>query len=475
MEDVIIIGAGIIGTTIARELSKYNLNIVVVDKKSDISEGVSKSNSGLIHSGHDCEPNKLKAKFNVRGNEMYTQLCEELDIPFRRNGALVLCFNENEHNKIESLYQRSIENGVPDVSIIFKEEILKLEKNIKDNIYSALYVKTAGIISPYEATIAFAENANTNGVKFKLETEVLNIIKKDEIFEVDTNKGLLKSKIIVNASGLFSDEINNMLSNKKYKIVPRKGEYVLLDKTTKHIVDKTCFPLPTKLGKGILVTPTVHNNILVGPSSIDVDDKEDNSTTGDMLEHVLQAGEHTVNSIPRGKIITSFSGLRAGLEDEEDFVVGESCDVPNLINALGINSPGLSAAPAIAEYIGEIIVTKLNPSKKENFISKRQGIKNFGHLTEEEQINLIKKNKDYAKIICRCEGITLGEILDSINRPLGATTVDGVKRRTRLSMGRCQGGFCTSKVIEILAKELGLDIASVSKFGNGSNIIVGGE
>ncbi len=475
MQDIIIVGAGIIGTAVARELSKYNLTITVLDKRSDISEGTSKANSGLIHSGHDCEPNTKKAKFNVRGNELYTKLCDDLEIPFRRNGALVLCFNEEEHYKIEKLYERAKINNVPDVSIIYKDEILDIEKNINDNVYSALYAKTAGIISPYEATIAFAENANRNGVEFKLNTEVLSIKKGDDTFEVTTDKGLLKSKILINASGLYSDEINNMLSNKKYKIVPRKGEYVLLDKTAKYLSDKTLFPLPTKLGKGILITPTVHDNILVGPSSLDIDDKKDITTTRIMLEHILKSGESTIKSIPVNKIITSFAGLRAGLDDEYDFVVEESNDVENLINTIGINSPGLSAAPAIAEYIGEIIFNKLKPIKKDNFIEKRSAIKMFSHLSEEEQERLVKENKDYGKIICRCESITLGEILESINRPLGATTIDGIKRRTRLSMGRCQGGFCTSKVIEILANELNVEVREITKFGQGSNILVRSE
>ncbi len=474
MLDVVIVGAGIVGTTVARELSKFNLKVLVVDKKVDISEGTTKANSGLIHSGHDCEVDSLKAKFNVRGNELYTKLCDDLEIPFRRNGALVLCFNKDEHNKIEELYERAIKNGVKDVSIIFKDEILELEKNINDNVYSALYAKTAGIISPYEAAIAFAENAHTNGVDFKLNTEVLSITKVDGNFEVETNNGLLKSKILINASGLFADEINNTLSEKKYKTIPRKGEYVLLDKTAKYLSDKTLFPLPTKLGKGILVTPTVHDNMLVGPSSLDIDDKQDKGTTGEMLEFILKCGASTVKDIPRNKIITSFAGLRSGLEDEYDFVVEESKDVENLINALGINSPGLSAAPAIAEYIADIVVNKLKPSKKDDFVEKRNAIKMFGHMSEEEQMKLVKENKNYGKIICRCEGITLGEILDSINRPLGATTIDGIKRRTRLSMGRCQGGFCTSKVIEILAKELNIDVTKVSKFDNNSNILVGG-
>ncbi len=471
MEDVIIVGAGIIGTAIARELSKFDLKVTVIEKNTDLSEGTSKANSGLIHSGHDCKPNTQKAKFNKRGNELYTKLCEDLEIPFRRNGALVLCFNEEEHYKIEELYERAKVNNIPDVSIIYKDDILKLEENINNNIYSALYAKSAGIVSPYEATVAFGENAYINGVQFKLNTKVVDIKKVNDIFEVSTNSEVLKTKILINSAGVYADEINNILSSKKYKITPRKGEYILLDNVAKYLTDKTLFPLPTEKGKGILITPTVHNNILLGPSSLNIEDKEDISTTKDVMDYVLKSVESTISDIPIDKIITSFSGLRASIEGEYDFVVGESSDVENFINTLGINSPGLSAAPAIGEYVKEIVVNKLKPKEKDNFIEKRSSIKVFNELTEKEQIELVKENKNYGKIICRCESVTLGEILDSINRPLGATTVDGIKRRTRLTMGRCQGGFCTSKVLEILAKELNVDIKEVTKFGEGSNIL----
>ncbi len=472
MQDVVIIGAGIIGCATARELSKFELNITVVDKKSDVSEGTSKANSGLIHSGHDCLPGTLKAELNVKGNAMYEQLCEDLEIPFRRNGALVLCFNEEQHDKIEELYKKALANNVPDVSIIFKEEILKLEPSVKDNVYSALYAKSAGVISPYEATIALAENSVVNGVEFKMNTEVIDIINIDGGFHIVTNNGTIDTKYVINAAGIKSDEINNIISGKKYELFARKGEYILFDRSAKRLVERTLFQLPTKLGKGILVTPTVHDNVFIGPSSNDIENKDDLSTNGEVMESVFESANKVVNGISRREIITSFSGLRANFKnDYYDFIIEELEDNKGFINAVGINSPGLSAAPAIAEKISKMVVDGINPLEKTNFVPKRKRITVFSELSIEEQNKLIAENDSYGKIICRCETVTEGEILDSIRRPLGATTLDGVKRRTRSSMGRCQGGFCTSRILEILAREKEIDITEVTKFGGESRIL----
>ncbi len=263
-----------------------------------------------------------------------------------------------------------------------------------------------------------------------------------------------------------------MVSNTKYEIEPRKGEYILFDRSAKHLVDKTIFPLPTKLGKGILVTPTVHDNVFIGPSSEDIGDKQSFDTTAETMEKIFESANNTVKGISRREIITSFAGLRANLKDDYyDFVIGEADGCKGFINAVGVNSPGLSAAPAIAEMIREMVVNNLNPSLKENFIETRKRITPFSELSDDEKNALIKENKAYGKMICRCESVTEGEILESIRRPLGATTIDGVKRRTRLSMGRCQGGFCTSKVLDILAKELNVDITEITKFGGNSNIL----
>ncbi|MFV0504790.1 MAG: NAD(P)/FAD-dependent oxidoreductase [Lachnospirales bacterium] len=472
MLDVIIIGAGIVGTAAALELSKFKLNTIVIDKRSDVSEGTSKANSGLVHSGHDCEPNTLKAKLNVRGNFLFTELCKDLEIPFRRNGAFVLCFQKEKHNEIEKLYNKAMENKVPDVSIIYHDEILKLEPNINDIVYSALYAKTAGIISPYEATIAFAENSRENGVEYKLNTKVTNIKKIENGYKVETNNGNFETKVVINSAGVYSDEINNMVSENKYKLKPRKGEYILFDRTAKHLLDKTIFQLPTELGKGILVSPTVHNNVFIGPSSIDIEDKDSLTTNSDVMNSVFESASKVVNGISRREIITSFAGLRANFEDGYgDFIVEEANDLKGFINALGINSPGLSAAPAIGEMLCQMAIDILKPEKNPNFKNKRKRITVFNDLSDEEKNNLIKENKSYGKIVCRCESVTEGEILDSIHRPLGATTIDGVKRRTRLGMGRCQGGFCTSKIIEILGKELNTDRENITKFGSKSFIL----
>ncbi len=473
MEDVIIIGAGIIGCATARELSKYKLDITVLEKRCDVSEGTSKANSGLIHSGHDCEPGTLKAELNVRGNFMYGQLCDELEIPFRRNGALVLCFSEDDHYKIEKLYEKALKNKVPDVSIIMRDEVLRLEPNINKDVYSALYAKSAGIISPYEATIAFAENSVVNGVKYQMNTEVQNIVKIEGGYQIITNKNVFRAKCVINAAGIRSDEINNIISEKKYELFARKGEYVLFDRSSKHLVDKTIFQLPSKLGKGILVTPTVHDNVFIGPSSNDIDNKTDLGTNAEVMESIFESANKVINGISRREVITSFAGLRANFKDDYyDFVIEEAQNNKGFINAVGINSPGLSAAPAIAEKISRMVIDYLNPVINAEFVSKREKIKIFSELTIEEQNELIKQNESYGKIICRCESITEGEIIDSIRRPLGATTLDGIKRRTRTSMGRCQGGFCTSKVLEILAREKKIDITQVTKFGGKSSVLL---
>jgi Predicted dehydrogenase len=476
MYDVLIIGAGVTGSAVARELSRYQLKIAVIEKNNDICEGTSKANSGIVHAGFDAKAGSLKARLNLEGNRLMEELAAELDIPFRRNGSLVLCFSEQEREQLEKLYQNGIQNKVPDLKILDATEVRKLEPNITEEAVAALYAPTGGIICPFTLTIALAENASVNGVEFLLEQRVEQIERikdeKSDYYKIRTEKGILETRTIVNAAGVYADEFHNMVSSRKLKITARKGEYCLFDKTASQIVDKTVFQMPSALGKGILVTPTIHGNLMIGPSAFDMEDKEMNNTTAQGLEEIMKKAGRSIKNIPYRQIITSFCGLRAH-EQGEDFVIGEAEDAPGFIDAAGIESPGLTCAPAIGRYITGILVNRLRPEKKEDFVPTRKGIHNIMQLTKEEREKRISENPAYANIICRCENITEGEILEAIHRPLGAKTLDGIKRRTRAGMGRCQAGFCTPKTMEILAREQGVDLADITKFGLESKLITG--
>lgn len=472
MFDVIIIGAGVIGCSAARELSKYDIKTCVLEKHEDVACGTSKANSAIVHAGFDAKPGSLKAKLNVKGNAMFDKLSEELDFPFKRNGSLVLCFEEENIGKLEDLMKQGIENGVPDLRIIAGDELRKMEPSLSKEVYAALYAPTGSITCPYEMTIAFAENAYTNGVKFEFDTEVKEIIKKEECFVINTNKGEFKAKAVINAAGVFSDDINNMISDKTLKIIGRKGEYCLFDKTAGKTVSHTIFQLPTKMGKGVLVTPTVDGNLLIGPNAVDIDERSDVNTTREGLDDIVLKAQRSIKEIPMNQVITSFSGIRAHVESD-DFIIGEAEDAENFINAAGIESPGLSSAPAIACMLAEIVAGKLNSKKNEKFNPIRKGIPKFRDLNNEQRKKLIAECPDYGKIICRCETVTEGEIVNAIRRPLGAKSVDGVKRRTRAGMGRCQSGFCLTRVVDILARELGIAKTEVTKFGGESKLLIG--
>lgn len=472
MFDVTIIGAGVIGCNAARELSKYKLNICVVEKGADVAEGTTKANSAIVHAGFDAKPGTMKGKLNAKGNAMFDKLSKELDFPFNRNGSMVLCFDENSMEKLEDLKKQGELNGVPGIEILDKEQIRKFEPNLSENVVAALYVPTGGIVCPYEMTIALAENALMNGTEFKFNTEVKNIEKNNGYFTIKTNNEDIETRLIINAAGLFSDSINNMVSANKIHITPRKGEYCLFDKAVGDTVKRTIFQLPTKMGKGILVTPTIDGNLLIGPNALDIDDKSDVATTQSGMDEILSKAKLSLKEIPMRYIITSFSGLRAH-SDADDFIIGEAEDVENFINAAAIESPGLSSAPSIAEMLKEIVVEKLSPDKKDDFNPIRIGIPKFREMNNEERQELIEKNSAYGKMVCRCETVTEGEIIEAIRRPLGARTLDGLKRRTRAGMGRCQAGFCTPKLVSILARELNIPEEEVTKFGRESKVLIG--
>ena len=433
MYDVAVIGAGVTGSAIARELARYQAKICVLEKGEDVCTGTSKANSAIVHGGFDAVTGSLKAKMNVLGNEMMTQISEELDVPFKRNGALVLCFDETDKPGLQELYERGVANGVKDLRIIGREEVLEMEPNVSDEVVAALYAPTAGIVCPFHMNIAFAENAYANGVEFRFNTEVQEIRKLEEGFELHTGKGIYTAKYVVNAAGVYADVFHNMVSEKKIHITPRRGDYCLLDKSAGKHVSRTIFALPGKYGKGILVTPTVHGNLLVGPTAIDVEDREGTNTTREGLDQVISKSGMSVKNIPMRQVITSFAGLRAH-EDGHEFIIEEVEDAKGFIDCAGIESPGLSSAPAIGVMVADILKEKMGLEEKEDFIATRKGILNPEELTKEERIALIKENPAYGNIICRCEMITEGEIIDAIRRPLGARSLDGVKRRTRAGM-----------------------------------------
>lgn len=472
MYDVIIIGAGVTGSAIARELSRFQLNILVIEKEEDVCCGTSKANSGIVHSGIDCKPGTLKARMNILGNEKMEALSKELDFPFRQNGSLILCFSGEDRPRLNKLYEQGIANGIPGIRIVEKEELHELEPNVSDEAVAAVYAPTGGIVCPFGLNIAMAENAAENGAVFRFNTEVTDILKIPEGYLLTTSGKELRGKCIVNAAGVYADRFHNMVSARKIHIIPRLGEYCLLDKAAGGLVEKTIFQLPTRLGKGVLVTPTVHGNILIGPTARDSDDRESTDTTAEGLAQVIESAKRSVPDLPIRQVITSFCGSRAH-EEGGEFILGEPEDAPGFFDAAGIESPGLTSAPAIGCYLAELICHRLSPAENPNFNGRRKGILNPKTLPAEAYAQLIREQPAYGNIICRCETVTEGEILDAIHRPLGAKSLDGIKRRTRAGMGRCQSGFCSPKVMEILAREYQISPLEITKSGEGANMIAG--
>ncbi len=469
--DVAVIGAGVSGAMIARELSKYNLKIALFEKANDVAMGASKANSGIVHAGFDAVPGSLKAKLNVDGCALMPQTCKDLSVPYKNNGSLVVAFSDKEMKTVWELYYRGIANKVPGMEIIDKTELQIMEPNISDEAVGALLAKTAGIVCPYELTIAAAEVACENGVELFRNCRVAGTETTDDCVIMTTTVGKFKAKYIINATGVHSGHVAQRAGDNSINIIARKGEYYLLDKSVGNLVSKTIFQCPSDMGKGILVAPTVDGNLIIGPTAADIPDEDDTSTSLEGLKEVRTLATKSIPSVSTRYAITSFAGLRAH-DASTDFVIGQSKSNPRLINVAGIESPGLSAAPATAKYIEDIIL-KLFPgvTLKEHYNLKRKPPVRFRHMTDEQRAEIIKENPKYGNIICRCETITEGEIVDAIKGPVGAMDVDGVKRRTRAGMGRCQGGFCGSKVVEILARELGCDVDEITKFGRTSRIL----
>ena len=443
-----------------------------MERCSDICEGTSKANSGIVHAGFDATPGTLKAKMNVQGSKRMEALSKELDFSYKRNGSLVLCFEDADRSKLEELLEKAEKNGVEGCQIISGDEVRQMEPQVSDQVVAALYAPAGGIVCPFGLTIALAENACANGVEFFLNQEVQNIVKKDGYYEVCTQDHVYETKLVVNAAGVYADVFHNMVSEQKIQIIPRKGEYCLLDKKVGEFVSHTIFQLPTKYGKGVLVTPTVHGNLMLGPTAVDELDKENIATTARRSGGSAAACGLKYTKPAKTPDYHVICQLRAHTE-KNDFIIEEVADAPGFIDVAGIESPGLSSAPAIGIYVAEMIEKLLPAEDNPEFVSTRKGVVCMEELSMEERHLMIRKNPAYANVICRCEMVTEGEILDAIHRPLGATTLDGVKRRTRAGMGRCQAGFCSPKTVEILARELGCDISEITKKGRNSGFLTG--
>jgi len=472
MFDVSIIGGGVVGGLILRELTKYKLNVCLVEKAGDVAMGASKANSGIVHAGFDAPVGSLKAKFNVEGNKMMEGICAQLGVKFRRNGSLVVAFTEEDFKVINDLKARGEVNGVEGLEIIDQPPLRRMEKNISDEAFAALYAPTGGIVCPYELTIAAIGNAMDNGAKLFTDFEVVDIEKIESGYIVTSKDGQeIASKIVINCAGLHSGEIAKMIGDSDIKIGARKGEYILLDRESGDFVQHTLFFTPTKLGKGILVTQTVDNNILLGPTA--EEDVNSTETSANGLAFVIEKAKQMTKNPPLFNTITSFAGVRA-YSDKHDFIIEESKKAKGFIHCAGIESPGLTASPAIAKYVVENLVGGLLPlEQNEEFNGIRKPDYFFKHLSIEEKNEIIQKDPSYGKIICRCEQVTEGEILRAIRENPPAKDIDGVKRRTRSGMGRCQGGFCQPYVAELIAKERGMSLTNVTKNGKGSNLLTG--
>ena len=451
MYDIIIIGAGVTGCAVARYLSRYEGRMLVLEKAEDVCCGTSKANSAIVHAGFDAAHGSLMAKMNLEGNLMMPQLAKDLDFAFKMNGSLVVCMSEEDLPKLRALYENGVKNGVKELEIVDAKRLHELEPNVSKNAVAALWAPTGGIVCPFNLTIALAENAFANGVEFQFNTEVTGFTWNDGYWTIHTNHGEFETRYVINAAGVYSDVLHNMVSTRKLHITPRRGDYCLLDKNTGAFVSHTIFQLPGKLGKGVLVSPTVHGNTIVGPTAIDIEDREGTNTTAEGLNDLIEKAGATVENLP----------------------IRQAEGAQQFIACAGIESPGLTSSPAIGLHVSELMRDLMGLREKEHFIATRRGVLDPKTLSKEDYQKLIHEKPAYGQIICRCEQVTEGEILDAIHRPLGAKSLDGVKRRTRAGMGRCQAGFCSPRVMEILARELHVDQSEITKCGGASRLIVG--
>lgn len=470
MVDVVIVGGGVCGCSLLYELSRYKLSAVLVEKENDVSVGTTKANSAIVHAGYDPHPGTKMARYNVEGNALVKELCEKLDVPYQQIGSLVLAFDADQDALVRELFDRGTQNGVPGMKVLSAEEVREMEPNVSPEVTSALYAPSAGIVSPWELAIALAETAVKNGAQVELNSEVTSIQPIDGGFRVTAGGKEIDTRFVVNAAGIWSDKINDMAAPHTFTVSANKGEYFLLDKSQGTLVNHVIFQCPSKVGKGVLVSPTVHGNLIVGPNAEDAE-KDDLGTTGDGLAFVRKMALRSVPDINFRDSIRNFAGLRANTEID-DFLVGET-EQKGFFNIAGIKSPGLTSAPAIARDVVRMLgKAGLTLDPKETFVDERHVVR-FKHLSHEERAAAIAKNPLYGQIVCRCETITEGEIIDALHRPLPPCSIDGVKRRCGSGMGRCQGGFCGPRVQQIIARELGIPQEAVMMDRAGTAVITG--
>ena len=470
MFDCVVIGTGVVGGLVARELTKYELSVCMVEKAADVAMGATRANSAIVHAGFDAKEGTLKAKLNVRGSEVMEGVCAQLGVKYKRNGSLVVGFNEDDAVTLRSLIERGKTNGVKGLSFLEGDEVFKLEPNIGKDVTCALRAETGAIVCPYELCMAAVGNAMDNGAELRLNFDVEKIDERDGVYTVSSSGDSVEARLVINCAGVYADEVARMVGDDRFSIGPRRGEYMLLDKECGSLIGHTVFRCPSKMGKGVLVTPTVDGNLLLGPTAEDIDDKENTSTTAEGLSRVAILAQNQVSGINFGKVITSFTGLRA-TGSTGDFII----DSPKrgFINCAGIESPGLTSAPAIAEYVVDMLKGNgIELKERSDFNGTRRSMHYFRELSIDEKNKIIKNNPDYAHVVCRCETVTAGEIIEAIRTNPRPTDIDGIKRRTRASMGRCQGGFCTPYMVEILAREMGVSVTDITKFGGESYINV---
>lgn len=473
--DVVVVGGGVTGCAIARALSAYRLKIALLEAADDVAMGSSKANSAIVHSGYDAEPGTLMAELNVKGNAMMEQLCKQLNVPFKRTGSMTVAFDDEQQAHLERLLEQGRKNGVPGLEIHTGEWARQREPNLSPQVQAVLWAPSAGINCPYQLTVALAENAVANGVELKRNWRLTAVQEQQEALALTNQAGeTITARYVVNAAGLYADEVSRMAGGEAFTIVPRRGEYMLLDRKEGKRVSTVIFQVPTKMGKGVLVSPTVDGNVFAGPTSQDITDKTDTSTTAEGMAALRRTAALSVPSLGFGQVITSFTGLRAQWQEKHDFLIGISQCQQRLIQAAGICSPGLTSAPAVAQLVVSLLGEAGLPlAPNETFSPLRPRKKPFREMNDGERAQAVKENPLYGRIICRCETVTEAEIVAAIHSPVPATSVDAVKRRTRAGMGRCQGGFCSPRVMEILARELGCDMGEITKFGGGSWLTCG--
>lgn len=471
MYDIAVIGAGVVGGMIARTLAKYDLKVCILEKENDVACGATKANSAIVHAGFDAKVGSLKARLNVEGSKMMATVCAELGVKYKNNSSLVIGFNDEDRKTIEELLERGNRNGVEGLRIVEKDELRTLEPNISDDVLCALYAPTGAIVCPYELAIAAVGNAMDNGAELKCGFAVSRIDAIDEGYEIFSENDSVRAKVVINAAGVFSDRVASMVGDDSFSITARRGEYILLDKECGNLVSHTIFRTPSKMGKGILVSPTVDGNLLTGPTSENIEDKLDKATTADGLGKVIKEANENVNGVPFNKSITSFTGLRA-VGSTGDFII--NAPKRGFINVAGIESPGLSASPAIAKMVAEMVAEQgVALVEKSEYNPYRKAMHHFRNASIAQKNEIIKKDGSFGRIICRCEGVSEGEILEAIRTNPKPSDIDGVKRRTRAQMGRCQGGFCSPYIMKMLAKEMGISLEELTKNGGDSKLIVG--